>query len=335
MENQNRFSGSDIIGVANFYNETNRFNARKFEDKKALSFINPDSGEIDPEFAYTHQFCPLCKETNSILLFTKHGYKHWKCNGCNLIYVNPCIKQEVILEKVYGKSVYPFFDSVNSESQKKFDKLRFEKTLRYINSNYNDKKSILDIGCGSGFFLKLALENGFNKIAGVDALAESVEYAKKVFELDNIFYGDYHLLRDLKDKFDVISIWELLDHVVHPLELIEIATNLLSENGILVISVRNGYSLAARILRENCNMFLGYAHTNFWNKYSFKIICDNYGFQLKEISTYISELSVINNYLEYESPYSGTSELLSILPTEKIVLNELLGYKFITVLQKL
>jgi len=335
MEDQYCYSGSDKIGVANFYKETNRFNARKFEDEKALSFINPDSGEIESKFAYTHQSCPLCKETNSILLFTKQGYKHRKCTGCNLIYVNPCLKQETILEKVYGDSVYPFFDSVNSESQKKFDKLRFENTLHYINSNYTDKKSILDIGCGSGFFLKLAYENGFNKIAGIDALAESVEYAKNVFKLDNILYGDYTQLTNLKDKFDVISIWELLDHVVHPLDLIEIATNLLSENGIIVISVRNGYSLAARILREDCNMFLGYAHTNFWNKDSFKIICDNYGFQLKEISTYISELNVINNYLEYESPYSGTSELLSILPNEKMVLDKLLGYKFITILQKL
>lgn len=334
MSNLINSSGSDKLGVADFYKKTNRIGAREFEDNKALSFINPNTLEIEEELAYNHKFCPLCSAKESVEIFNKDGYHHHKCSSCSLIFVNPCLKQGTILERVYGTTEYPFFDSVNSESQRQFDKIRFDGVIDYLTKNFPEKKSIYDIGCGSGYFLQLCKENGFDKVGGIDSLEKAKTYASEVLNLENITYGDYSDLDNINEKYDVVAMWELLDHVVLPNELLKIASKMLNPNGIMIISVRNGFSLAARVLRENCNMFLGYAHTNFWNVESFNLVCKEHNLDLLQLKTYISELSAVNNYLQYENPYTSMTDLLNFLPSQQEIIDNLYGYKFIAVLQK-
>lgn len=327
-------SGSDELGVANFYKITNRFGAREFENSKALSFINPNTLEIKEDYAYYHESCPLCSAKDAAEIFNKDGFHHYKCCSCNLIFVNPCLKQDIILENVYGATEYPFFDSVNSDSQRQFDKIRFDGIIDFLIKNFPEKKSVYDIGCGSGYFLKLCKDSGFDKFGGIDPLEKAKTYATEVLSLENITYGDYCSLDNLNVKYDVVAMWELLDHVVLPNELLKIACKMLNPNGIIIISVRNGFSLAARVLREKCNMFLGYAHTNFWNVESFNLVCKEHNLDLLQLKTYISELSAVSNYLQYENIYSGKTDDLKFLPTQQHIIDSMLGYKFIAVLQK-
>lgn len=328
------FSGSDKLGVSNFYKKTNRYSARDFEDNKADSFINPDTGEIYEELKYYHDECPLCKSKEASTIFNKSGYDHQKCNECDFIYVNPSLAHEVILNDVYGETPYPFFDTVNSDSQREFDKKRFNSVIDFLEKDFPEKKSIYDIGCGSGYFLHLCKERGFTKTDGIDALKRSADYAKEEFNL-NVDYGDYKIFKGSTQKYDVISMWELLDHVTDPLDLFEVALERLNDDGILVISVRNGLSLAARVLREKCNMFLGYAHTNFWNTKSIELLEQKFNLKIRYQKTYISELGPVKNFLNFEDPYRGNSKDIEGFISADDVLDNMLGYKFITVLQKI
>lgn len=327
-------SGSDQLGVANFYNKTGRISARMFEDQKALSFIDSNDFEIKDDLAYFHEACPICTCNRASEIFNKDGYHHQICEECNFIYVNPCLKQDVINNHVYGDTEYPFFEAVNSESQRAFDKIRFESVIDFIKESFPEKTSIYDIGCGSGYFLKLCEENGFQDVAGIDALKKAQEYGYDVLNLKQITYGDYKLAAELGKKYDVIAMWEILDHVVDPKELMRIADSILKPGGLIVISVRNGFSLAARVLRERCNMFLGYAHTNFWNTSTFNLIGEEFNLKMIQLRTYISELSAVNNFLQYQDPYSSTTTPLDFLPSQEEVIDGLHGYKFIAIMQK-
>jgi SAM-dependent methyltransferase len=334
MSNLINSSGSDSLGIANFHKKTGRVEARKFEDDKALSFISSTDFEIKANLAYKHEFCPICANDESVEIFNKDGYHHHRCTACDFIFVNPCLKPEAIIDNVYGNSDYPFFEAVNSESQLSFDRLRFLSVIQVIREKFPEKKSIYDIGCGSGFFLKLCKENGFNHIGGIDALEKAYLYAKDVLKLENISYGDYREVAKSDKKYDVVSMWELLDHVVHPKELLNFAESLLNPEGIIIISVRNGFSLAARVLRERCNMFLGYAHTNFWNNRTFDLIGKQYNLDLLQLKTYISELDAVNNYLQFQDPYVSKTITLDFLPSQEDIINNLHGYKFIAIMQK-
>ena len=81
-------------------------------------------------------------------------------------------------------------------------------------------------------------------------------------------------------------------------------------------------------------MFLGYAHTNFWNTKTFDLVGKDYNLDLLELSTYISELGAINNFLNYQDPYSSNTDPIDFIPSQKEVIENLHGYKFIAMMQK-
>lgn len=334
MSNIN-FSGSDEQGVANFYTQTNRFTAREWEDNKALSFINSESGQIFSEKSYAHTGCPFCNSEKVTYIFKKQNYFHWRCESCNFLFVNPSLRQDIINNEVYGTTEYPFFDSVNSDNQKKFDFKRFSSVIELLEKSLLKTESIYDGGCGSGYFLSLLKEKGFTNLYGSDVLLRAVNYAHSVYGLSKVAYADlYNDITSNTNEFSAITLWELLDHVVEPIKYLEACLRKLKKGGYLIISVRNGYSLAARIMQEHCNMFLGYAHTNFWSEPHFKTLENKYLLDLLDLKTYISERDAVINYLNFKSPYNSSSENLDFIPDQDYILNNNLGYKFIGVFQK-
>lgn len=330
------FSGSDSIGIKKFYKDTGRFSARNFEDKLSLSFIK--NNKIKSNLAFNHKKCPLCLSSlnNSRLDFIKSGYQHWVCNSCEGIYTNPSLNIQTIKNKVYGKTYYPFFDSVNSKSQISFDLKRFKKALEKIKFNELDaNSSVIDFGCGSGLFLKLCRDYGFKKLLGNDLLYQCPEYARVNFKLNNIKLIDGFLDICRVDKnTKLVSMWEYLDHINEPYVFLKKLINKISSGAYIIISVRNVGSLAARVMKEKCNMFLGHAHFNFWSLKNIKLIVKQFNLNIVDQYQYISEREAIKNYLNYKSIYNSKSDELDWLPSEKEIFRNNLGYKHVVILKK-
>jgi len=85
-------------------------------------------------------------------------------------------------------------------------------------------------------------------------------------------------------------------------------------------------------------MFDGLEHTNLYNSATVALIAEQCGFEIKEIKSVISEIVVINNFLDYTDPYFGEShynnrKILNILDADTIHKNKI-GYKLQVVLQK-
>ena len=82
-------------------------------------------------------------------------------------------------------------------------------------------------------------------------------------------------------------------------------------------------------------MFDGIEHTNLFSLKSINLIAKQHSFKVNRISTVISEIPIINNYLNFEDPYFGKNKDKKILNTisEKTLHNKLLGYKFLVILE--
>lgn len=330
-------SGSDSIGVSVFYEKTNRFSARDFEDSLSKKFIDYDG--IKPPYLKFHLKCPVCNISvdKSILAFTKDGYKHWCCKSCESLYTNPTIKEETIAKEVYGKTAYPFIDSVNSPIQLEFDKKRFSRALEILNENGMNFKGngVLDFGSGSGFFLKICKNFGFEKLLGNDLLRSAISIANKKYDLSGVLLKDG--LKDfnrITPEIGLVSLWEFLDHINEPYLFLEKLFKKISSGTYIIISVRNSDSLAAKFLQEKCNMFLGHAHFNFWsNKAVDKLIARS---DLKLINRYqyISERDVVCNYLNYSPPYASSMNNSDLVPSSEEILKSKQGYKHVVIFQK-
>ncbi|WP_241910502.1 class I SAM-dependent methyltransferase [Pseudotamlana carrageenivorans] len=119
--------------------------------------------------------------------------------------------------------------------------------VKLINEYATDGKILLDIGCGTGDFLKVAKQNGWYGY-GIEPNAHAREIANKktnhgVFDTDE-------LLKFKQHRFDVITLWHVLEHLPDLENQIEIYKKLLKPTGTLIIAVPNHKSYDAIYYQE-------------------------------------------------------------------------------------
>jgi hypothetical protein len=131
--------------------------------------------------------------------------------------------------------------------------------------------------------------------------------------------------------------WDVLEHIPDGISQLNLIREHLTKKGILFFQIPNSDSLAAKVLRQDCRMFDGLEHTNLYNPLTVRQIAESCGFTVKEMRSVISEIAVLNNYLDYENPYFGSSQynrkVVNLLDDDFIHSN-LIGYKLQVTLQK-
>ena len=122
--------------------------------------------------------------------------------------------------------------------------ITLKRKLKLIDSFKTSSKNILDVGAGTGDFLKVCQNNSW-KVLGVEPSLEARNIAAKkgivlqenISEIKNI-------------QFDVITLWHVLEHVEDLSQYISSLNKLLSKNGKLIIAVPNFKSHDADYYKE-------------------------------------------------------------------------------------
>jgi len=170
-------------------------------------------------------------------LINKNGFDVVRCKNCGLVYVDPQPPENEIeklysFEKGYGTWRFDPF-----KRKKKFNEKRklFEEYVKLI-TKYKKMGFLLDVGCSSGLFLEVARSFSW-KCYGVEVNKDTAAIAKqKGF---TIVVGDLLNANFSNETFDVITLWEVLEHVRDPTNTLRHARNLLKNNGYLFISTPN------------------------------------------------------------------------------------------------
>ena len=117
-------------------------------------------------------------------------------------------------------------------------KFALNKKLKLINSFKTSEKNLLDIGCGTGDFLAICKINGWN-VVGVEPNenARNLTKSKINKKSDSTIFKDINELE--LEKFDVITLWHVLEHVPNLEKYILKLKSLLKPNGVLVVAVPN------------------------------------------------------------------------------------------------
>lgn len=116
-------------------------------------------------------------------------------------------------------------------------------TLKVIELGYG--KSILDIGCGVGMFTPMFLKR-FPKVVGLDASEKHIKTAQKNNQKVRYVIGWGETFK-LAEKFDTISMNNLLEHVKDPIKLLQNAKRHLSPKGRIIVQVPNANSVTRRL----------------------------------------------------------------------------------------
>lgn len=114
--------------------------------------------------------------------------------------------------------------------------ISLKRKLKLINSFSLKGKSLLDVGCGTGDFLRIALQNNW-KVGGIEPNEKARQIAN--VKTNNEIFDSEQLLKFQKNSFDVITLWHVLEHLPKLEEHLEIFKSLLKPEGFLVIAVPN------------------------------------------------------------------------------------------------
>jgi len=183
--------------------------------------------------------CNFCESNNYSHFDCSDGWNIVKCKGCGFHYTNPrpflsqlpdFYKEDYFNDIRHSKKFYNDDGSIRNSTG------NYNNRIKTIENHVNCRGSLLEIGAARGGFLKVMRERGW-QISGVEISENAVKLAKEINNVD-LFCGTFDQF-NTKNKFDVICMYQTLEHVSNPKKVIEKAYLLLNKKGILVIEVPN------------------------------------------------------------------------------------------------
>ncbi len=205
---------------------------------------------------YTNDFpCMLCGSRAYSVLHQKDRFKSVKCRVCSLVYITPRRTSKGILA-LYGES---YWQSDRAKDYGYTDYLAdselylntFHLRSRIIGRYKPVPGRILDVGCAAGFFLKVIEEKGWEG-HGIEVSDPMARYAREQLGLSNVTTGDVSVMEGMEEKsFDVITFWDVVEHLEDPGPALRAAGKLLKDDGILIVETQNVESPFAYILGAN------------------------------------------------------------------------------------
>ena len=319
LKRKNAFDASLVLGTAKFNRETGR------QDNLHPPFsqhIDPATGLIRMDMLRPRD-CPICGAPPGQGLFVKDGFRHVRCPDCELIYVSLILREDLMAK--YWREELAWVRVLTSGPQVDMDQIKFGYGLDLASAHVKGRK-LLDIGAGPGGFPLLASERGWDASA-IEFNAESVENMLK--EGMRVIVKPLELADLPAASFDLITLWEVLEHLADPKAVLSEARRILAPDGIILILVPNAGSLITRLLHEKSHTFGGHSHLNHFHPKSLTTLLTNARYDLVELETVITELGAINNYLDFEDPYLG--EAASIAPelTPRLIHERLWGSRLL------
>lgn len=150
--------------------------------------------------------------------------------------------------------------------------ISLKQKLKLISSVVEYDKNLLDIGCGTGDFLKIAKDHNWI-VSGIEPNSQARETANQ--KTDNSVFEVEQLLKFKAQSFDVITLWHVLEHLPNLEDHISVFKRLLKPSGTLIIAVPNYKSYDAKYYKNYWAAFDAPRHLWHFSKTSISKLVSN------------------------------------------------------------
>lgn len=164
------------------------------------------------------------------------AFTWYRCPDCNLHFLNPRPTPQSIT--LYYPSQYAAYRPAIDDERWAIMRWKRRRNLKsQINAVHHrlPPGRLLDVGCATGNYLAEMRRLGW-QVAGVELNEIAADYARKRFHLD-VFSGDLLQSNWPGDYFDVVTLWDVLEHTYNPLSILQEANRLLKPGGLLLFSL--------------------------------------------------------------------------------------------------
>lgn len=245
--------------------------------------------------------CPLCQTTGAddylhvadrFRLEMKTIYSLVRCRHCKLVYLNPR-PIEAESGQFYESAGYiPFVSAQEAQSQ--FERIYIRTRewhnrwkRRHIERHRSQPGRLLDVGCGTGEFLREMARAGW-QVCGCERDSKAAAYAAQHDVLD-VICGDIESLGRIPGPasgsqpavaFDVVTMWHVLEHLYAPHQALSAVRDLLAPGGLLIIAVPNLTCIDARFYRQHWVAYDAPRHLQHFSPKTLRAMVEMHKFRL-------------------------------------------------------
>lgn len=211
--------------------------------------------------------CNLCGSKDARLRYQIDGFHIVRCIQCDLVFVAEEITDQQLIG-YYSEAYYTgaqdkgYADYIGRrELRKEYFRSVIPRIRRHLRVG---APRVLDVGCAAGFFLEVAREQSW-EAQGVEISAYAADYARSRLGL-NVFTGTLAEAELSSCSFDLISFWDVIEHVRDPLEALRLSHNVLRPHGLLVLSTGDVSGLTARVYGRRWGLLAPPGHLFYFSR---------------------------------------------------------------------
>ena len=239
-----------------------------------------------PKSALSSVDCGLCGGAERELKFTDGPFSVVTCTDCGLTYVTPRLSDASLIDEVYNEG-YWRSDAAKDRGYTDYrsDQELYVRTYRrrmsVIRRHFARPGRVLDVGCAAGYFLSVMREAGW-QVTGLEPSDAIRPHAEELLGKENIRPGLLGEAGFESGSFDLITLWDVIEHIPDTREALVEIRRLLAPGGRLLVETQNIDSIAAKLLGKKWQHFKHAEHIYHFNPKTLKRLFDSAGFEILE-----------------------------------------------------
>lgn len=245
--------------------------------------------------------CIMCDGLDIKFFSQKKGYNLYKCENCKLLFISPVPVSLEVYDDSYFSGAEKGFGYVDYDADKEPMIPVFEKYLDLVSELGIKSGELLDIGAATGFFMDIAKKKGFS-VKGVE-LSDFAAKKGREKGLD-LLTGDLHSAHYGDNQFDVVTMFDVIEHVPDPVGFVREATRILKKDGLLLINTPDAESLWARVLGSRWQLIMPPEHIHYFSPKNLGNYLLKNGYQV-ELSTKIGKWFTLQYVLKMLYKWQG------------------------------
>ena len=207
------------------------------------------------------------------------------------------------LTKADPARVYGYVDYISERINKQKGYRGICEELKRLLLSDRPRPRLLDYGCGLGFFLDAAFEVGFD-VEGIEFNQYALQYIRTRYRYTVYGADDFHP----PGKYDVVTMFDVIEHLREPFAMLDTAHGLLADDGILVVSTMDSTSVTSRLMGKRLEDFRRITeHLFFFDRTNLSSILAMHGFDVLKVASigHSFELRLLASRLRSTLPIVG------------------------------
>ena len=215
---------------------------------------------------------------------TTQRFMLMECGSCGVVQTAPRPYRDQ-LHNLYPDVYYPIGQRSDRYFRKYIEAPQIDKVEKI--RRFKTSGRLLDVGCGAGYFMRAARESGFD-VLGLEFSEAAKTAGGERWGLD-IIAGEFLDHSFPENQFDVVTLWQVLEHLYDPSEVFKKIIKILRPEGLVVIAVPNIASIQARLFRARWYHLDVPRHLFHYSPRTLRRLMESHGFKILAIDQWSRE----------------------------------------------